>query len=217
MAFVSVLLLVILTPLMAYWWVGASSSAYLYDRVEDVPEHEVAVILGTAKTLAGGQINPFYSARIRAAVALYQAGKSDYFIVSGANHTAYYNEPAQMRADLIAAGIPAEHIQPDYAGLRTLDSILRAEHIFGNTRYIIVSQAFHNARAVYIARQNGHDVVAFNADDVSWRFGLKTYIREFGARLKALIDLHVTKTKAKYYGDPIPFPPTKTSVDTPNA
>ncbi|MBV7435535.1 YdcF family protein [Cardiobacteriaceae bacterium TAE3-ERU3] len=208
------LLALIIIPISAYLWIELQSRDYLYDQTADIPERDVAIVLGTAKYLAGGRTNLFYTSRIKAAAELYHAGKVRYIIVSGANPSRSYNEPAQMKADLIAAGIPAERIQPDYAGLRTLDSILRAEHIFGQTRYTIVSQPFHNARAVYIARHQGHDVVAYNAGDVSLKSSIKTRIREFGARLKALLDLHITDKEAKYYGDPIPFPPHSTQ-DTP--
>lgn len=208
--FAVALLMMIIIPISAYLWIDWQSHDYLYDSAADIPERDVAVVLGTAKHLAGGRTNLFYTTRIKAAAELYHAGKIHYIIVSGANPSHNYNEPAQMTADLIAAGVPAERIQPDYAGLRTLDSILRAEHIFGQTRYTIISQPFHNARAVYIARHQGHDVVAYNARDVSLKSSIKTRIREFGARLKALLDLHITGKEAKYYGDPIPFPPHST-------
>lgn len=194
-------------PIGCYLWISVSSKPYLYDNIDKVPSRRVALVLGTAKYVAGGRINLFYRGRIDAAVELYRAGKVQYFIVSGDNRSHNYNEPAAMRADLIAAGIPENRIQPDYAGLRTLDSILRAKEIFGQSDYLIISQPFHNARAVFLARHNGQTPIAFNAaDPVSIRNSLKVRVRELGARIKAVWDVLVG-TSARHYGEPISFPP----------
>ena len=197
-------------PAACYLWISLSSRPYLHDDLASVPAREAALVLGTSKYLPGGRINLFYQYRIDAAAALYHAGKVRYFIVSGDNRSHYYNEPAQMRADLVKAGIPASHIQPDYAGLRTLDSILRAREIFGQSDYLIVSQPFHNARAVFLARHHGQTPIAYNAaDPAATQRSMKVYIREIGARVKAVWDL-LSNTRARHYGDPIPFPPTQT-------
>lgn len=203
----AVLTLLLAVPAVCYLWITVSSRPYLYSSLDAVPERQVALILGTAKYVPGGRINLFYQNRIDAAVALYRAGKAHYFIVSGDNRAHDYNEPAQMRADLIKAGIPASHIQPDYAGLRTLDSVIRAKEIFGQSDYLIVSQRFHNARAVFLARHHGQNPIAYNAaDPAATQRSMKVYIREIGARIKAVWDL-ISNTRARHYGDPIPFPP----------
>lgn len=199
-------LLLAAIPAACYLWISIASRPYLYASLDSVPERQVALILGTSKYVAGGRINLFYSGRINAAIDLYRAGKVRYFIVSGDNRAHDYNEPALMRADLIKADIPADRIQPDYAGLRTLDSILRAKEIFGQSDYLIISQPFHNARAVFLARQNGQTPIAYNAADPTTRSSLKVRIREIGARMKAVWDI-LANTRARHYGDPIPFPP----------
>ncbi|MDO5091692.1 MAG: ElyC/SanA/YdcF family protein [Cardiobacteriaceae bacterium] len=199
--------LALAAPVICYLWISLASRPYLHDRLDDVPAREVALVLGTAKYVAGGRINLFYQYRIDAAAALYHAGKARYFIVSGDNRAHDYNEPAQMRADLIKAGIPANRIQPDYAGLRTLDSVIRAKEIFGQSDYLIVSQRFHNARAVFLARRHGQTPIAYNAaDPAATQRSMKVYIREIGARVKAVWDI-LANTRARHYGDPIPFPP----------
>lgn len=203
----ALLAIAILIPALCYAWITVSSRPYLYDDIDALPARPLAVVLGTAKYTTDGRINLYYRARINAAVELYRRGKAQYFIVSGDNRTLTYNEPAQMRNDLINAGVPAERIQPDYAGLRTLDSILRADKVFGNRDYIIVSQPFHNARAVFLARQNGQQVIAYNAANPgAVKYRLKTQVREIAARLRAVWDL-LRGTEARHYGDPIPFPP----------
>lgn len=200
-------LIAVALPAACYFWISYSSRPYLYDDPAQLPARDVALVLGTSKYVSGGRINLFYRSRIDAAAKLYHAGKVRYFIVSGDNRSHDYNEPATMRADLIKAGIPAAHIQPDYAGLRTLDSVLRAREIFGQNDYLIISQPFHNARAVFLARHHGQHPIAFNADDpVSTRNSMKTRVREIGARVKAVWDL-LSDKRARHYGDPIPFPP----------
>ncbi|MDO4644017.1 MAG: ElyC/SanA/YdcF family protein [Cardiobacteriaceae bacterium] len=208
------LAIMVLIPALCYFWISWSSRAYLYDNVQDIPSRPLALVLGTAKYSTNGNINLFYRARIDAAAQLYRSGKVQYFIVSGDNSTQQYNEPAQMRHDLIAAGIPAKHIQPDYAGLRTLDSILRAEKVFGNRSYIIISQPFHNARAVFLARHHGQDVIALNAaNPATINYRLKTQVREIGARMRAVWDV-ISGKQARYYGDTIPFPTSMTDNQT---
>ena len=199
--------LALLVPAGCYFWISWSSRAYLYDSVQEIPARQVALVLGTAKYTTDGRVNLYYRARIDAAAALYRGGKAQFFIVSGDNRSLSYNEPAQMRADLVAAGIPADRIQPDYAGLRTLDSVLRADKVFRLQDYIIVSQPFHNARAVFLARHHGQAVIALNAaDPMQLRYRLKTQVREVGARLRAVWDV-LSGKEARHYGDPIPFPP----------
>jgi SanA protein len=135
-----------------------------------------------------------------AAVALYQAGKVKAFIVSGDNATHQYDEPTAMKADLVALGIPADIIYCDYAGFRTLDSVLRAETIFDQKRFLIVSQHFHNERAIFLARQHGLEPEGFDAKDVSRQFTPTTFYREFLARVQAVIDVLVLDKQPKFAG-----------------
>ena len=190
----------------SYYGIEYYSKNFIYSDINKLPAKKVAIILGTSKKLSDGRINPFYQNRINAAVQLYKHQKVKYFIVSGANPSIYYNEPDDMKKDLIAAGINEKFIQPDYAGRRTLDSILRAEKIFSHTDYLIISQKFHNQRAIFLARVNGHNAIAFNAkDSVLKSRSKKVRIREIGARTKAVLDVIFHK-KAKIYGEKIHFP-----------
>ena len=81
----------------------------------------------------------------------------------------------------------------DYAGFRTLDSVVRAKEVFGQTRLTIISQRFHNERAIYLAEKNGITAIGFNARDVDVYAGLRTNIRELFARVKMFIDLAIDK------------------------
>lgn len=174
----------------------------LYTDVNSIPKNKVGLLLGTAKYMdkAKNIINIYYYNRIEAAVALYMAGKIDYIIVSGDNSTQFYNEPLLMKNDLVAKGVPPEKILFDFAGLRTLDSILRCRDIFGQTSFTIISQQFHNERALFIANRKKLKTVAFCAEDGPPYFSVE--IRERLARVKMMLDL-LTNKQASYYGEKV--------------
>ncbi|WP_317127076.1 SanA/YdcF family protein [Maribacter algicola] len=160
------------------------------------------MILGTAKKIRGGGSNPYYEYRLNAVVSLFNAGKIEFILVSGDNGNIYYNEPTTIQNDLVAAGVPADKIFLDYAGFRTLDSMIRAKEVFGLEEVTVVSQKFHNERAIYLAHKNGLNAIGFNAQDVSLESGFKIQIREYFARVKVFIDL-VLNTRPKFSGDKI--------------
>ena len=145
-----------------------ASSGRLYDKttIEQVPDARAAVVLGCVRMLKDGSRNQFYGYRIRAAAELYKAGKVKAIIVSGDNHVKGYDEPSDMKEDLVAAGIPAEKVVCDYAGFRTLDSVVRAKEVFGAERFIVVSQPFHVRRALFLAWGFGCDAYGYAAEDV---------------------------------------------------
>lgn len=178
--------------------VTSSASGRLYDVPADVPLRDVAVVLGTSPKVAGGRPNVLYEARIDAAAQLYTAGRVKCLLVSGDNGDLRYNEPTRMRADLIRRGIPAKDVVCDYAGFRTLDSIVRAQKVFGQDRYVIVSQPFHNERAVYLARQRGIDAIAYNA--VEAPLGPALWMRERFARFTAILDVNVFNRQPRFLG-----------------
>lgn len=183
-------------------WVSASTKNQLYNSVQSIPHNKTGLLLGTSKYLKHGWINYYYQYRIDAAVALFKAGKIDYILISGDNGKEYYNEPETMQSDLIARGIPKEKIFLDYAGFRTLDSILRCREVFGENKITVISQPFHNQRAVFIANRKRVNAIAFNAKDVNRYGGFKTQMREKFARVKMLLDLVFGK-QAKFYGEKI--------------
>jgi SanA protein len=174
----------------------------VYNSISEIKECNVGLLLGTIKNLKDGRENLYFNYRINAAVELYNAGKIKYIIVSGDNHIESYNEPGDMRDALIAEGIPDNVIYLDYAGFRTFDSVIRCKEIFGQNEFIIISQKFHNQRAVYIAQQKGITAYGYNAKDVSAYSGFKTKIRELFARTKVFIDL-LLGVEPKFYGEEI--------------
>ena len=185
-------------------WIVISSKPRVYDDLAKVPRRDVALVLGTSRTTADGRwSNPHFTHRIEAAAALYHAGKVRRFLVSGDNHAQGYDEATDMRDALVAAHVPIESIALDYAGFRTLDSVVRAKEIFGQTRLTVVSEPFHNYRALFICRKYGIDAVAFNARPVSLRVSRWPAIREWLARVKVVLDLYVLRTHPKFLGPPV--------------
>ena len=182
--------------------VGLSTQYQLFSDVSRIPKNKVGLLLGTSKYKDKGRkiVNDYYQNRIDAAVELYMAGKIDYIIVSGDNSTIYYNEPLQMKEDLVAKGVPVGRIILDNAGFRTLDSILRCRDVYGQQKFTIISQAFHNKRACFIANHKQLTTVAYNAPDGVdyWTVNL----REKFARIKMLGDLALDR-KARFYGEKV--------------
>ncbi len=87
------------------------------------------------------------------------------------------------------------------AGLRTLDSVVRAKEIYGTNTVLLISQRFQNERAIYLAKAHGIDAYGFNAQDVETQAGLKTKIREVGARVKMWLDVNFLNTRPRHLGE----------------
>lgn len=174
-----------------------------YDSVADIPARNVGLLLGAPKYV-DGEINLFYLYRIDAAVALFEAEKIEYVLVSGDNKSDNSNESESMKADLLARGVPNERIYVDTAGVRTWDSIVRAEKIFQQEKIIIISQKFHTDRALLIAEDQGIDAIAFHAQDVEKR-DLSLWMRERFARFRAFFDVMIDP-EPLFFGDVITIP-----------
>ncbi len=186
----------------ASWIVQHATERRTYSDLPKLPRRRVALVLGCSP-MAGAYPNPYFANRIEAAIELFHAGKADYLLVSGDNHRLGYNEPEEMKAALIRGGIPPDRIYCDYAGLRTLDSVVRAKQIFGQESILIVSQKFHNERAIFIARKHGIDAIGYNARDVDARTGFTTNCRELLARANVMLDLYVFHRSPKFLGSKI--------------
>lgn len=185
------------------WQIESSTQDQVFSNIRDLPKNKVGLLLGTSKWLTTGKPNMYFKYRIEAAVELYRAGKIKYIVVSGDNRTIYYNEPRDMKRELIKYGIPEESIYLDYAGFRTLDSVIRCNKIFGQDCFTIISQEFHNRRAIYIAEQNGIKTIGYNAKDVNLYNDFKTKLREKLARVKVFIDLNILMKQPKFLGEKV--------------
>ncbi len=187
-------------------WVTYQTQDQLYFDVDEIPHFDVAVVLGTSKYL-GRTLNDYYIHRINAAIELYQQGKINRFLLSGDNAHRSYNEPWTMKRDLLRADIPDSRIFLDYAGFRTLDSVVRAKAIFDTDDFLIISQKFHCERALYIA--NYYDI---NARCLAVpgpgpeHSNLPVRLREVFARTKAFLDLYIINTQPRFLGPKEPIP-----------
>ena len=178
----------------------AIASYGVSDSLDNVLPRKYALLLGTSKFTRSGMVNPYYRYRIVAAVELYKAGKVKKIIASGDNSSKYYNEPATMRDDLAAAGVPKDDILMDFAGFRTLDSVARCKSKFGVEDPLIITQAYHAKRALYLADRLGLGGAAAYAakapDSASYR--LRNELRESLARTLAFLDTSVFGTRPKF-------------------
>ena len=192
----------IVALVLANAWIITSAQGKMFDDLEQIQARDVALVLGTSKSYDGKKENPFFTERIKAAAELYFSGKVKHIIVSGDNSNKNYNEPRDMRKALEKLGVPTACITMDFAGLRTLDSVLRCKEIFQQKKFIVVSQGFHNYRALFIAQFHGIDVIAYNADYPT-QMPSKTLYREYLARTKAIVDLYCFNAQPKFLGDKV--------------
>lgn len=185
-------------------YIVRSTQSAVFTEISALPPNDVALVLGTGKLLRGsGRINLHFLKRIEAAAALYHAGKVKHLLLSGDNHVAGYDEPTDMAEALMALDVPPSAMTLDYAGFRTLDSVVRAKKVFGQSQLTIVTDDFHVARAVFLARHEGLNAVAFCSEKVSTRFSARTRVREVGARVKAALDVYVLNTRPRFLGEPV--------------
>lgn len=185
------------------YWIVHSTRSQIYTTKEQVPARKVALVLGASKLSKRGTANMYFTYRMLAAYELYKTKKAQYLLLSGDNHIKGYDEPSDMREALLAMGVPDSSIVLDYAGFRTLDSVVRCKDVFGEDSIIIVSQEFHNQRALFIANKNGINAVAYNAQEVSKNYSFKTKLREYFARVKCVLDIYILNTSPKFLGEKI--------------
>ncbi len=202
--YIPVSLLVLVFTFYCSYRVEKNAKGKLYADVSEIPYNKVGLLLGTCKTMKDRKtINPFWQFRLDAAYALWKAKKIDRILISGDNGWHGYNEPQDFMDEFIAMGIPDSCLICDFAGFRTHDSVIRCKKIFGQKKVTIISQEFHNERALFIARKYGLEAVGFNANDVSFRSGLYTFFREKAARVLLFLDLYVLDTQPHFLGKKI--------------
>jgi SanA protein len=181
-------------------WVLARGSAHVYFSTKTLPQNRVGLVLGTSPHLRGGGENPFFAGRVSAAAELFKAGKVRHLLLSGDNRTRQYDEPTEMKLALLAKGVPARAMTLDYAGLRTLDSLVRAKEVFGLRELTVITDDFHAPRAVFLARHYGIDAAGFCSRRVPWAWSKKTRIRELASRVVACLDVYLLDRQPRFLG-----------------
>jgi SanA protein len=173
------------------WIISATKSRVFYD-VRSVPANDDGLVLATGKLIEKGRVNQHFVRRVDAAAALYHAGKVKRLILSGDQK---HDEPMEMKRALLERGVPESALVLDNYGLRTLDSVVRAHDMFLCARVTIISERFHDFRALFLCRYYGIDAVAYAPKDLPFRWMIRPQTRECFARVKAVLDLYVLKTK----------------------
>lgn len=142
--------------------------------------------------------------RLDAAIALYEAGVAPKLLLSGDNGQKGYNELHVMFQYCLQRGIPREDLFCDHAGFSTYDSLYRASSIFEVQRAIVVTQTYHEYRALYVAKNLGISALGVASDQEKYRGALFREGREVLARAKDLVKSHM-RPAATVGGEPIPI------------
>ena len=177
------IILIVAITIIANYTVEHKTDTLIYKDAATIPCNKTGLLLGTSKTLRSGAPNQYFQNRIQAAVALFKAGKIETVVISGDNSSEGYNEPEDMKNELVKRGVAEDKI-------------------FGQHRFTVISQDFHNRRAIYIAQAKGLQAIGYNAQDVDAYSGFKTQLREKFARVKLFMDLYTNKSP-KFLGDPV--------------
>lgn len=193
-----------LIPILARLITGIYAASRVYS-LADVPARRVAIVFG-AGLWRDGSPTPILQDRVATAAELYFAGKVEKLLLSGDNRFANYNEPEAMRRYAVSLGVPNEALVLDYAGRRTYDTCYRAATIFGVKEAILVTQAFHLPRAIYLCNHLGVDGIGVQADQRVYRRSSMAYwtLRELLATVNALWEVHVTRP-LPVLGEPEPI------------
>lgn len=207
-------LVVVLTANIWMWW---RTEDQVFTDLDELPKNDVGLVLGTSPRTRKGNPNEHFNSRIKAAANLYKLGKIRHVLVSGDNRKNDYNEPRYMQQALMKLGVPKAAITLDYAGIRTLDSVVRAHKIFDLTRFTIISQCYHNYRAVYLANTLiPVEVVAWCSPTVPFSFRQRVIPREWLARVNALVDVHIRDRQPRIGGEKLPINVNKVNMVDPN-
>lgn len=202
-------LIAILGLLVVNGWVRWATANYRFADVASIPSQQVAIVFGAG--IRYNQPSAALRERLDGAIQLYQAGRVQHLLMSGDNSQTNYDEVTVMRDYAIAHGVPASAITRDYAGFSTYETCYRAKAIFGVTQAILVTQDYHQPRAIYTCRELGVAAIGLSIPD--WHFKPEqstTYYppatqvryttREWLARCKALFEVHISQPQPTFLG-----------------
>lgn len=170
------------------YYINNFSKNYISYDIASLPKVKYGLLLGTSKYFKKGEYNNFYAYRVDAAYELLKSGKIDKIIISGTHEDVTYSEPLTIKSDLIKKGIADSLIILDFFGDRTLLSISNFKSNYKGDSLLIISQKFHNQRAVYIARNHRLNAWGYNANDVEFSTSYKVLFRELFAKTKAVFE-----------------------------
>jgi SanA protein len=198
--FVCLCLMVFLAPASINLWIVISSGSCVFNDVEKLPANDVGLVLGAVPRFRSRKIKPLFRARMEDAARLYHDGKIKHLLLSGRRNNRGYNEPDEMKTLALELGVPESAMTLDYAGFRTLDSIIRAKEVFGLTRFTIITNDFHTYRALFLCNMNNIDAVAFYSERFPVTKLGAEIPREWLARVKAVIDVYILQKQPRVLG-----------------
>lgn len=184
--------------------VTRSAAEHIVAAPAEAPQAQVAIVLG-AKVYDDGTPAPMLTDRLETGIALYKLGKVDKLLLSGDHGQTDYDEVNTMLDYVLVRGIPDEDVFTDHAGFSTYDTMYRARDVFKVTKAVVVTQGFHLARAVYTARTLGLEATGVAADIQPYANERRFAMRDWLARVKAVIQLHITHPRPRYLGPAIPI------------
>lgn len=205
---ITILLIVILCG--SYYVVGRNAIGRTFESVDSIPHNKVGLLLATSPVTPQGVHNFYFDNRITAAEELYKSGKIDFIIASDGDYTKIQkngcDELQAILDSLIVRGVPYERIILDYEGTRTLNSIVKAREVYRLDSLTLISQKYHNERAIHLAEKYGIYAIGYNAaPSYIRRSRVKNTIREFFARPKMIWDI-LTDNKPDIGKDSIYIP-----------
>jgi len=184
--------------------VNRTTRSHIFKEAERLKPAQAAIVLG-AKVYPNGAVSPIVYDRLLKGAELYKKGIVQKILVTGDHGQKEYDEVNTIRKHLEQLGVARRDIFMDHAGFSTYDSIYRARAVFEVSSAVIVTQNFHLARAVYMARKRGIDAEGYIADRRRYLYRRHYAIREYFARIKDFLLLNLFNPRPKYLGQPIPI------------
>ncbi|MBO4235106.1 MAG: YdcF family protein [Firmicutes bacterium] len=151
---------------------------------------ECIIVLGCA-VKEDGTPSDMLRDRLDAGIALYNQGVAPKILLTGDNGQEEYNEIHAMLTYTLEEGVPLEDVFCDHAGFSTSESMIRADTIFSIRRAVVVTQRYHEYRAIYNAGKMGIDVLGVSASQSKFKGQAYNEIREILARNKDFLLFNV--------------------------
>ncbi|MDH4263756.1 MAG: YdcF family protein [Spirochaetia bacterium] len=180
--------------LVSNWIIISSTRHLIAENLEKVKKADVGIILGAA-VYSGNRVSTVVGDRIESAIELYREGKVDKLLISGDHAERYYDEVNTIKFWLLKNGIPPGNIEMDPSGFSTYESMCRARNVFNVNSAVIITQSYHLPRALYLARRLGISAQGFGADQRLYKNAKRFLMREYLARAKDFIYIHILKPK----------------------
>jgi SanA protein len=191
--FVAVILLFV-TTLGINLYIIFSTKNFIFHQTMDLPQREFALVLGTEPFRPDGSTNLHFINRTDLAAKVYLSGKVTHLLISGNKNNRGFNEAMEMKKKILAKNVPESALELDFDGTRTWESVRRAKEVYHLQKVIIITDAFHAPRAIFLCRHFGIDALAMcPANDPFSLWSVRYNVKEYFARLIAIFDILIRK------------------------